>query len=137
MGRVFFSVSMCVSVYVFHCRIVVFSFFCEAGRNIAMLKLVLYALSHTIVKGKKVNLSICLIKYLAIKTWRYGSTILNPGTRWRSTSHLCHLTSRKIDCGIHCIGDWQSPRVSVDANEREQSLASVGNHILIPQSSSL
>lgn len=37
-----------------------------------MLKLVLYALSHTIVKGKKVNLSICLIKYLAIKTWRSG-----------------------------------------------------------------
>jgi hypothetical protein len=44
----------------FHCRIIVLSY-SDLGRNLAMLKPVLYDLSHTIVKGKKVKLSLCLI----------------------------------------------------------------------------
>jgi hypothetical protein len=52
--------------------------------------------------------------------WRYSSTFLDLGTRWRS------FTRWERAPGIHWIGDWVGPRASLDAVEKRQKLVPPG-----------
>jgi hypothetical protein len=49
--------------------------------------------------------------------WTYGSTILDPGTRWRSTVSFTPLPLYPWEGapGTHWIGGWVGPRVVLDA----------------------
>jgi hypothetical protein len=46
--------------------------------------------------------------------WRYSSTILDLGTRWRWV-RLDRLTPEKRALGTHWIQGWEGPRVDLDA----------------------
>jgi hypothetical protein len=51
--------------------------------------------------------------------WRYSSTFLNfalDGGEWLA-SCLCRFTAGERAPSTHCIGDWVSHRISLDAME--------------------
>jgi hypothetical protein len=49
--------------------------------------------------------------------WRYSSSIVDLGTRWR---WVVSFTLREIGPGTHWIGGWVGPRAGLDAVEKRQ-----------------
>jgi hypothetical protein len=72
------------------------------------------------------NLSQHLIMLLSIVTlrhiaeWRYSSTILNLGTRWKWMFIFtpCHFTPGDTLQGTHWIRDWVNPRAGLNTMEK-------------------
>jgi hypothetical protein len=60
--------------------------------------------------------------------WRYSSTFLSLGTRWRwvVSSRLLPLYSPAKEPQIHWIGGWVGPRIGVNAVEKWKNLALAG-----------
>jgi hypothetical protein len=95
----------------------------------------------------KVNLSLSLTKYHAIRRYRIikqhtittdwwsggiAPRILNLVTRWRQVVSFTHFTPSERTPGTHWIGGWVGPRAGLDAvAKREKFLAPAGNRILI------
>jgi hypothetical protein len=50
---------------------------------------------------------------------RYSFTILNSGSRRRSTSSPCHFTPEETAPGTHCIGGWADPRTNLEIKKRK------------------
>jgi hypothetical protein len=87
--------------------------------EIAMLSLVHYVVKGR--KGKKVKLSLCLIKHHAMKAyfeWKYSSThswtSALGGGKW-SASLPGRFTPRETAPGTHSIGGKLGPRAGLDA----------------------
>jgi hypothetical protein len=54
--------------------------------------------------------------------WKYGSTIVDLGTRWRwvvrFTPRTIYPLGKSRSC--HCIGGWVGPIVALDAVEKRE-----------------
>jgi hypothetical protein len=59
--------------------------------------------------------------------WKYSSTFLDFGTRWRldQLQRLCRVIPGKRAPDTHWIGTWVGPRVSVDAEEKNLELPGI------------
>jgi hypothetical protein len=52
--------------------------------------------------------------------WRYSSTILDLGTRWRRVVRVTPrlLFLREVAPGAHWVGGWMGPRAGLNAVEK-------------------
>jgi hypothetical protein len=57
--------------------------------------------------------------------WRYGSTIIDLGIRWRKVAS--HFTPGERVSSAEWIGGWEGPRTSLDVMEKRNNLAPTRN----------
>jgi hypothetical protein len=111
----------------------------DVWNNVCMSE---HMFSYVYITGQRVELSLCLIKHHAIRTYggkevQFHTLLISvlDGSE-SSAPEPGHLTPRDTDSGMHLIGAYVDPRDSLDTGEAE-NLSPARNQTLIPWSCNL
>jgi hypothetical protein len=78
-------------------------------------QLISYIVNCSHQNKKKVKL--CTSSCILMGDWRYSSTILDLGNRWRWRGQIYALATLLL--GIHCTRGWVGPRACMDTVEQK------------------